>query len=50
MPARNKDLHGNAPDHSPVALLVIDMINDLEFEAGNAFCPTRRGPRAARQH
>lgn len=39
MPARNKDLHGNAPDHSPVALLVIDMINDLEFEGGECLLP-----------
>ena len=39
MPARNKDLHGNAPDHSPVALLVIDMINDLEFEGGGRLLP-----------
>lgn len=30
----NKDLHGNAPDNSPAALLIIDMINDLEFEDG----------------
>jgi nicotinamidase-related amidase len=29
---RNSDLHGNAPDNSPVALLLIDVINDLEFE------------------
>lgn len=26
------DLHGNAPDSATVALLIIDMINDLEFE------------------
>jgi nicotinamidase-related amidase len=26
------DLHGSAPDSSNVALLIIDMINDLEFE------------------
>ena len=32
MPAKNKDLHGNVPDASPVALLLIDVINDLEFE------------------
>jgi nicotinamidase-related amidase len=25
------DLHGNAPDNSPAALLIIDMINALEF-------------------
>jgi len=28
------DLHGNAPDTSPVALLLIDTINDLEFDGG----------------
>ncbi|MBO0949231.1 cysteine hydrolase family protein [Fibrella forsythiae] len=33
----NEDLHGNAPDSSPVALLVIDMINDLEFPEGPDF-------------
>jgi nicotinamidase-related amidase len=31
MPPKNKDLHGNAPDKCPVALLLIDVINDLEF-------------------
>lgn len=31
MAARNEDLHGNAPDKSPVALLLIDVINDLDF-------------------
>ena len=30
------DLHGSAPDKSPVALLVIDMINDLDFSDGGA--------------
>lgn len=34
MPARNPDLHGNVPDNSSVALIIIDMINDLEFEGG----------------
>lgn len=33
---RNADLHGNAPDSSAVALLIIDVINDLEFEGGAA--------------
>jgi nicotinamidase-related amidase len=32
---RNEDLHGNAPDKSRLALLVIDVINDLEFEGGD---------------
>jgi nicotinamidase-related amidase len=31
MPAKNEDLHGNVPDKSNVALLLIDVINDLEF-------------------
>src|SRR5262249_9410567 len=36
MPRANPDLHGNAPDKSDVALLLIDVINDLEFEGGDA--------------
>lgn len=28
---KNNDLHGNAPDRSSVALLLIDVINDLDF-------------------
>lgn len=35
MPARNRDLHGNAPDNAPVALLLIDVINDLDFTQGD---------------
>ena len=31
---RNADLHGNAPDKSPVALVLIDVINDLDFDRG----------------
>jgi nicotinamidase-related amidase len=31
-----RDLHGNAPDESPVALLLIDMINDFEWPGGDA--------------
>jgi nicotinamidase-related amidase len=31
----NSDLHGNAPDKSEVVLLLIDVINDLEFEGGD---------------
>lgn len=34
MPAKNEDLHGNVPDKAAVALLLIDVINDLEFEEG----------------
>ena len=34
MPAKNEDLHGNVPDKAEVALLLIDVINDLEFDEG----------------
>jgi nicotinamidase-related amidase len=36
MPAKNDDLHGNVPDQSPVALILIDVINDMEFDSGEA--------------
>src|SRR4051812_47287080 len=36
MPARNPDLHGSAPDKSDIALLLIDVINDLDFPEANA--------------
>ncbi len=39
MPARNEDLHGFAPDKSDVALLLIDVINDLEFPEGEQLLP-----------
>jgi nicotinamidase-related amidase len=32
MPANNPDRHGNVPESSHTALLLIDVINDLEFE------------------
>jgi nicotinamidase-related amidase len=31
---KNADLHGNVPESSPVAVLVVDVINDMEFEGG----------------
>jgi nicotinamidase-related amidase len=31
MPPRNADLHGSAPDKSEIALLIVDVINDLDF-------------------
>ncbi len=34
MEKESSDLHGNAPDSCPVAILIIDMINDLEFPEG----------------
>lgn len=30
-PQKNEDLHGNVPDACPAALLLIDVINDLDF-------------------
>jgi nicotinamidase-related amidase len=39
MPPRHSDLHGNAPDDSRVVLIVIDVINDLEFEGGARLLP-----------
>ncbi len=35
MASQNDDLHGNAPDKARVALLLIDVINDLEFPDGD---------------
>jgi hypothetical protein len=34
MTFKKEDLHGNAPDIAGVALLLIDLINDLEFSEG----------------
>ena len=31
---QNEDLHGNTPDKSEMVLVLIDVINDLEFEGG----------------
>jgi nicotinamidase-related amidase len=36
MRAKNDDLHGNVPDQCSVALLLIDVINDMEFDSGSA--------------
>jgi len=35
MPAKNENLHGSAPDKADAALLLIDVINDLEFAGGD---------------
>lgn len=32
--AKSEDLHGSAPDKSKIALLIIDIISDFEFEDG----------------
>jgi len=34
MPVGSSDLHGNVPDSSAAALLLIDVVNDFEFEGG----------------
>ncbi len=34
MPLKNKDLHGSVPDEAGAALLLIDVVNDFEFEGG----------------
>lgn len=47
MPSRNLDLHGNVPDKSGVALLLIDVINDLEFDDGQALLEQARPMAAA---
>jgi len=31
VPAKNRDLHGSAPDKSDTALVLVDVINDLDF-------------------
>jgi nicotinamidase-related amidase len=31
---RSDDLHGSVPDYSPIVLLIVDAINDLEYEGG----------------
>ena len=36
MPIKSSDLHGNVPDQAGAALLLIDVINDFEFENGAA--------------
>ena len=46
-PPQNDDLHGNVPDQAPVALLLIDVINTLEFP-GNEEIVERVGPMAER--
>lgn len=35
MPGKKKDLHGSVPDKSETALLIIDVINDLDFPEAN---------------
>jgi nicotinamidase-related amidase len=39
MPEQNPDLHGNVPDTSDVAVLLIDWINHLEFPGADRLLP-----------
>ena len=39
MAGKNQDLHGNAPDNSPVVLVLIDVINDLEWDGADQMLP-----------
>jgi nicotinamidase-related amidase len=36
VPEKNPDLHGNVPESSGVALILIDLINDLDFEGNES--------------
>jgi nicotinamidase-related amidase len=38
-PDRNPDLHGNVPDRTEVALLIVDVLNALDFEGSSSFVP-----------
>jgi nicotinamidase-related amidase len=40
MPIKSKDLHGNVPDTSATALILIDVINDFEFPGGEQLLPS----------
>jgi nicotinamidase-related amidase len=35
MPAKNEDLHGMVPETSSVALILLDVLNDMEWEGGD---------------
>jgi len=35
MPIKSRDLHGNVPDNAGAALLLIDVVNDFEFQGGD---------------
>jgi len=40
MPSKNQDLHGFVPDKCTVVLLLVDVINDLEFPEGDQLLPS----------
>jgi hypothetical protein len=43
-PAAARNLHGRAPERSPVVLLVIDAINDFDFDEGRQVLPPISAP------
>jgi nicotinamidase-related amidase len=47
MPAKNPDLHGNAPDSAPAVVLLVDVINDMEYPGGDTLL-VHAEPMAAR--
>ncbi|HEU4931827.1 MAG TPA: isochorismatase family cysteine hydrolase [Pyrinomonadaceae bacterium] len=38
--SQTNNLHGNAPDNSEIAIVLIDVINDLEFDEGDQLLET----------
>src|SRR5436190_7071155 len=44
--SQNRNLHGNVPDHCPLVLLIVDVLNDLDFPGGQAL--VKAAPRLAR--
>jgi nicotinamidase-related amidase len=48
-PAKNRDLHGSVPESSPVALLLIDVINAMDFDGAGPLVrqATAMAPRIA---
>ncbi|MEY2525852.1 MAG: hypothetical protein QOE73_623 [Verrucomicrobiota bacterium] len=47
MPAKNKNLHGSAPDKCETVMLIVDVINDLNFPEANQLM--RYAPAMARR-
>jgi len=41
-PGHNPDLHGNVPDSSTLALVIVDVLNAFDFPGGDELC-TREG-------
>ena len=39
---KNEDLHGNAPDSCPVVLLLVDVLNDLDFPGNSRLLKSMR--------